>query len=109
MNYINKRIQNTLLTVVLSFGLTFFASIMILSEWHYHENRLSPIGFKILSILTIFAYSISYYNLFLNILDKSRLHKRETLQNILLIIYLVFQSIFTLTVFLSLTLITLDL
>jgi len=101
------RIKSTTLTIILCIVLTFGASLMTLSEWHYKENNLSTLVFKLLSIFIILAYSISYINLIINIFEEKGIKKRKTTENVILIIYFVAQSLFTILIFLGLLLVTL--
>ena len=96
------RIKNTILTSILCIILTFGAAIIILSEWHFKEDRLSPFVFKLLSTISIVAYVIVYSNLAINIFASQRSKRRGTTENIILIIYFIGQSFFTITIFLSL-------
>src|SRR5579863_3091567 len=95
------RIKNTTLCAILSSVITFVTALMIISEWYYKENRLSPMVFKLFSVVAIIIYGFFYSNLIINIFNSKRNKRRDTPIKVILIMYFICQSFFTITVFLS--------
>src|ERR1700743_2901212 len=97
-------IKNTFFCVTLCVLLTFISSVLIMGGGHYHEINLSNNGVCIISIIVILLYGLFYFNLARNVFDKQR--QRDTTVKILLIIYFIFQTLFSLIVLSLLFIIT---
>lgn len=92
------RIKSFWINVLACVFLVFISAILILSEWYFKENRLSPITFNVISLLIIVLYSVFYINLLINVIVRIKDDTDEILMKIGLVIYFFIQTFFSIQI-----------
>jgi hypothetical protein len=87
------RIKSTALCGVVCVLLTFAASFLALSEWHFKEARFTVLQFNLMAAVMVPGYVVFYVNLAINVFNTERHRQRELLIKVLLISYFVVQSL----------------
>jgi phosphoglycerol transferase MdoB-like AlkP superfamily enzyme len=98
--------ESTVVNGLICIVLTFIATLIMLSEWYYKENNIPPLVFRIVSIVVLILYSFAYWNISKSVTSSKRNRSRDSSTKFLLVLYFVFQTFFTLAIFLPLFFIT---
>ncbi len=87
-----RLLRSTLLLLTFCFALYLIGGLLLLSEWYYHEHRLSLLLFRTLSVIIPVFYSFLYYSMVCNTFDKTRNSKRDWLDKTILAVLVLFQT-----------------